>query len=57
MVESLPREHKTHSTGTTIILFYSYKKLSKATFVFCNHLFFIMKKSPIKQKNACYLKN
>ena len=57
MVENLPREHKTHSTGTTIILFYSYKKLSKATFVFCNHLFFIMKKSPIKQKNACYLKN
>ena len=57
MVESLPREHKTHSTGTTIILFYSYQKQSKVTFVFGNHLLFIMKKSPIKQKNACYLKN
>lgn len=43
MVESLPREHKTHSTGTTIILFYSYQKQSKATF-FGNHLLFIMKK-------------
>lgn len=44
MVESLPREYKTHSTGTTIILFYSYQKQSKATFVFGNHLLFIMKK-------------
>ena len=44
MVESLPREYKTHSTGTTIILFYSYKKQSKATFVFGNHLLFIVKK-------------
>ena len=56
MVESLPREHKTHSTGTTIILFYSYKNNPKPL-LFLVITYFYNEKTHIKQKNACYLKN